>query len=376
MSGRAVPGQWFVHPGARNWRTKPIPSPLVFHRSLPGYVASPLTKVPRLADQLGLGSVFIKDESSRLGLPAFKILGASYAISRALSERFGSPDPLRLDELAALLESAPNLRLVTATDGNHGRAVAHVAGQLGLSATILHPVDVAASTVAAIRREGAETVEVEAPYDDVVQQAAALAGESTVVVQDTAWPGYRQIPQWIVEGYTTLCFEIDNQLASAGQSAPDLVVVPAGVGSLAQAVLTHYRSTASRPAVLIVEPDRAPSVTSALKAGAPTSVQTRSTVMTGLNCGTVSELAWPVVRGGADAALTVSDAQAIEAVAQLAGEGVDAGPCGAATLAGLKAARDAPRLVATLGLGPDSTVVLINTESLSANPLTETKAIK
>ena len=365
----------YANPAARAWR---LPSaagddpgtPLAFHRTLPGYAPTPLRELPALAASLGVGRLLVKDESARLGLPAFKILGASYAISRALSARLGIAGALPLAELRQRLAASPDgraLRLVTATDGNHGRAVARTARELGLAATVLHPVEVTAATIAALAAEGAEVVEVDRPYDEVVEQAASLAGRGVVLVQDTAWEGYRDIPQWIVDGYTTLCAEVDAALAAAGTGSPDLVVVPAGVGSLAQAVVGHYRRGAPTPAVLVVEPEAAPAVTTALLRGRPTRVETGPTVMTGLNCGTVSELAWPVLAGGLDASLTVTDAEARAAVAELAAAGVDAGPCGAATLAGLRRALgpDGP----LPGLGADAVVVLLNTEALAANPL-------
>jgi diaminopropionate ammonia-lyase len=316
--------------------------------------------------------LFVKDESSRLGLPAFKILGASYAVSRALSARLGEDGALPLDVLAARLAGHPALRLVTATDGNHGRAVARVARLLGIGATILHPAEVNTPTITAIAGEGAEVIAVDGPYDDVVTAAAARAGDESVLVQDTAWPGYAQVPQWIVDGYTTMCAEIDDALVEADVRRLDLVVVPAGVGSLAQAVTQYYRGTSVHaPAVLVVEPDAAPAVTAALLAGRPVRVPTSATVMTGLNCGTISDLAWPVLRDGADGSVTVSEGRAIDAVRDLRAAGVDAGPCGAATLAAARVALGDPGRRADLGIGDDPVVVLVNTESLTANPLPE-----
>jgi diaminopropionate ammonia-lyase len=354
----------YENQGARAWRTPhgAGPDAATFHRTLPGYAPTPLRELPELAAELGIGRLLVKDESARLGLPAFKILGASYAVSRALSARFGEPGAQPLS----------GLRLLTATDGNHGRAVARVARELGLAATVLLPAGVNPVTVAALHAEGVDVRQLDLPYDEVVAAAAALAGPDALLVQDTAWPGYEEIPQWIVDGYATLCEEIDAALAGTGAlpaaATLDLVVVPAGVGSLAQAVVEHYRRGGPSPAVLVVEPDAAPAVTTALLQGRPVPVPTRQTVMTGLNCGTVSELAWPVLAGGLDAAVTVSDAEARAAVADLRAAGVDAGPCGAATLAGL---RRALADGVPLGLGAGSVVVLLNTEALAANPLPE-----
>ena len=194
-----------------------------------------------------------------------------------------------------------------------------------------------------------------------------------MLIQDTAWPGYQQIPGWIVEGYGTLCAEIDEQLAAAGAGPPDLVGVPVGVGSLAQAVVTHYRShpAGSAPAVLAVEPEAASWVVASLTRGEPVSVATGETIMAGLNCGTPSSLAWPCLRDGLDAAVTVADAESARAAADLAIAGVSAGPCGAAPLAGLRAALTgdgAGQRRADLGLDSGATVVLLSTEGSTANP--------
>ncbi len=333
-----------------------------FHRGLPGFAATPLTELPELAAELGVGRVFVKDESSRLGLPAFKVLGASWAVRRALASRTAA--------------AQHKVTLVTATDGNHGRAVARVARLLGQRAHVRVPDGVHPAAVAAIAAEGAQVTRVTGGYDEAVRQAAAAAaGPATLLIQDTAWPGYEQIPGWIVEGYGTLCAEIDEQLAAAGAGPPDLVGVPVGVGSLAQAVVTHYRSrtrpAGTAPAVLAVEPEAASWVVLSLSRGEPVSEPTGATIMAGLNCGTPSSLAWPCLRAGLDAAVTVTDAESARAAADLAAAGVPAGPCGAAPLAGLRAALTgvgAAHHRHALGLGPEATVVLLSTEGSAANP--------
>jgi diaminopropionate ammonia-lyase len=354
---------WYARPGSRDWRCAPAPGGARdFHRGLPGFAATPLTELPGLAAELGVGRVFVKDESSRLGLPAFKVLGASWAVHRALASR------------TAAAESP--VTLVTATDGNHGRAVARVARLLGQRAHVLVPDGVHPAAVAAIAAEGAEVTRVTGDYDEAVRQAAAAAaGPATLLIQDTAWPGYEQIPGWIVAGYGTLCAEIDEQLAAAGAGPPDLVGVPVGVGSLAQAVVTHYRSRSrpagTAPAVLAVEPEAASWVVASLTRGEPLSVATSETIMAGLNCGTPSSLAWPCLRDGLDAAVTVTDAASARAAADLAAAGVSAGPCGAAPLAGLRTALTgdgAGQRRAELGLGPGATIVLLSTEGSAANP--------
>ncbi|WP_405920754.1 diaminopropionate ammonia-lyase [Streptomyces longwoodensis] len=361
-----APARWYARPGARAWRCAPAPDDVrAFHSSLPGYAPTPLTELPSLAEELGVGRVFVKDESWRLGLPAFKALGASWAVHRILAER-------AVDDAG---RGGP-LTLVAATDGNHGRAVARMAHRSGQLAHVFVPRGVHPGAVAAIAGEGARVTEVRGAYDDAVRLAAEAArGPDSVLVQDSGGPGYTRIPRWIVEGYSTLCAEVDEQVRTAGvATGPGLVVVPVGVGSLAQAVVTHYRSRAApvpAPAQLAVEPEAAPCVLESLTRGAPVSVTTRETPMAGLNCGTPSGTAWPHLRAGLDAAIAVTDADGARAAADLAALGVSSGPCGAAPLAGLRAAltgAGAGERRAALGLGPASAVVLLSTEGASANP--------
>ncbi|AYG79046.1 Diaminopropionate ammonia-lyase [Streptomyces hundungensis] len=355
---------WIARPGARAWRCGPAPAEVrAFHATLPGYVPTPLTELPVLASELGVGRVFVKDESGRLGLPAFKALGASWAVHRILAERAASgarPGPLTL---------------VTATDGNHGRAVARVAALLGQHAHVFVPRGVHPRAVSAIAAERARVTEVAGPYDEAVRAAAEAARSAdAILVQDTAWPGYERIPGWIVEGYSTLCAEIDEQLTAEGVAeGPGLVVVPVGVGSLAQAVVTHYRSgpAGPAPALLSVEPRAAACVLESLRRGAPVGITTGHTSMAGLNCGTPSSIAWPYLRQGLDAAVAVPDSEAARAAASLAGLGVSSGPCGAAGLAGLRAAltgAGGEERRKALGLDASSVVVLLSTEGAAANP--------
>lgn len=346
-----------LNPRARRWTCPPPPAEAAsFHAGLSGYSPTRVVDLPSLAAEWGVRRVVVKDESSRLGLPAFKALGVSYAVYRILRERAGTiPVPATWDALRSVVSSLPPLELVTATDGNHGRALARVARLLGIPAHVFVPAVVGDRTINTIRAERATVTVLTEDYDETVRRAAdeAASRPAAVLVQDTAWPGYEDVPQWIVDGYSTLFAEIDAQLGAP----PALVVTPVGVGSLAQAVVTHYRSRgADRPAALLgVEPDTAACVQASLAAGRPVSVPTGATIMAGLNCGTPSSLAWPYLRDGLDAAVTVTDVEAAAAVRELASLGVAAGPCGAATVAAVRAASG-------LGLTADDTVVLLSTE--------------
>src|SRR5215468_4828743 len=333
---------WYCCPSARDWTVLPARGDAyAFHRSLPGYAPTPLVPVPAIAAELGVGRVLVKDESSRLGLPAFKVLGASWACRQVLERR-------------------PGATLVTATDGNHGRAVARMAAHFGVEAIVFVPKVMLPEAAARIAEEGAQVVWVDGDYDAAVRRAAEFADAQPgrALVQDTSWDGYQEVPAWIVEGYQTLLEEVDAQL----DGTPDLVAVPVGVGSLAEAVVRHYRRPgAAHPRVLLAEPDTAACVLASLTAGRPVTVPTAATVMAGLNCGTVSASAWPVLRAGCDAAVAVSDHEALRAAGDLGRLGVSSGPSGAATLAGARAALTGPGRAA-LDLGDDAAVVLLSTE--------------
>ena len=355
------PTNWFTHPAAREWIHPPTSTGArAFHQSLPGYEPTPLTGLPDLADELGVRAVLVKDESSRWGLPAFKVLGASWAVARIVAARTGSSTDLDSVRAAA---AGSGLRLVTATDGNHGHAVAYLARLLGVSATVFVPAVMAPTVFNAIVAEGADVVRTDLDYDDAVAAAARFADDhpDRELVQDTAWDGYERVPAWIVEGYDTMLAEVDEQLGAT----PDLVAIPVGVGSLAQAAIAHYRRPGDHPALLSVEPDTAACALKSLLAGTSVSVSTRATVMAGLNCGTVSSTAWPLLRDGCDAAVAVSDAEALKAVADLGRLGVSSGPSGAATLAGVRLALGRPERRRALRIDGDSTLVLLSTEGAS-----------
>jgi diaminopropionate ammonia-lyase len=263
--------------------------------------------------------------------------------------------------------------LVSATDGNHGRAVARMATLLGLSARIYIPAGLSSSAIDGIRSEGADLVETDTTYDNVVTLAAESAqGEACdVLIQDTAWQGYMEVPQWIVDGYGTLFGEIDDALRELHTTGPDLVACPVGVGSLAQALVEHYRSVGNAaPALLSTEPDTAACIAQSLQAGKPVVVDTSyPSIMSGLNCGTPSELGWPALMAGIDAAISVSETDCRQAVLDLQRLGQDVGPCGAASLAGVRNAMASPERRQQMSLDETSVIVLVSTEGLAANPL-------
>ena len=347
--------------------TAPGQEPYRFHQHLPGYVATPLVAAPDLAQRLGIGQLWIKNESSRLGLPAFKVLGASWAASRAVAERLGlAPEASRsLDHLKSALATHPSITLVAATDGNHGRAVAHMARQLGIGARILVPRDMATARIAAIEGEGATVDVIAGSYDDAVALAASLASDDHLVIADTAWPGYEAVPQWVIDGYSTILREIDDQLADAGTSWPDLTFIQIGVGALATAVTRHLRQPGMPRSLHLVgvEPTTAACLFHSIEAGEPIDVPgPHTSSMAGLNCGIASPLAWPVLAAGVDTFVTIDDDWAYQAMRDLATVGIEAGETGAAGLGGLLALLSDHDARAQLDLGPETSALVINTE--------------
>lgn len=334
---------------------------------MPGYQHTPLVEIPELSREFEVARVFVKDESARLGLPAFKMLGASWAVAQAVGDRLGTR-PRTLDQLLSLNGQLRGTTLVTATDGNHGRAVARMARMLGTQACVFVPEAVDPTATSLIEAEGADVTTCPDGYDETVRTARTFADgqPGAVLVQDTSWPGYEVVPQWIVDGYSTLFREIDIQLTERGAAPAGLIAVPVGVGSLAQAAVTYHRSAHGEPSSLLaVEPETADCVLASLTAGAPVSLETGATKMDGLNCGTPSRIAWPYLTGGLDAAVRVSDDQAARSASRLASGGVPAGPCGGASLAGLTSALSGPQADdrrRDLGLTPSSTVVLLSTD--------------
>jgi len=314
-----------------------------FHQRLPGYAPTPVRALPGVATQLGIGALRLKDESDRLGLPAFKILGASWAVEQALRQD-------------------PAIRtLVAASAGNHGRAVARCAANRGLACRIYLPAGASLARADAIAAEGAVVVPVESGYDGAVAAAGTADEPGTALIADVARQPDEVCPGWVADGYGTLFRELAEQLG-----APvDLVLVPVGVGALASAAVRWAAHTAGCPPVVGVEPVAAACLTGSLRAGRPVTVPTPGTSLAGLDCATPSAVAWPVLRDGLTGMITVDDPEAHAAVRELADLGLAIGDCGAAPLAALRRLLADPGcqpLRAALELGPTTRVLCLATE--------------
>ena len=348
-----------------------------FHRSLPGYFPTPLVELRSLALELGLNSIMVKDESERFGLQAFKVLGASYAVSRALSERFGHPDEsLPFTELRhKIVQQWPNLRLATATDGNHGRALAWVARQLGVPATVYLPAGSTAIRVERIQQEGAQTEIIAGNYDEAVRRACKQAhNEGWLLVQDTGWPGYEDIPRWIMQGYTTLIDEAYEQSKSFGKGFTH-VCLQAGVGSFAGAVqgCLYGITGAKRPVNIVLEPFAADCL---LRSSSATDGKPREnkgslrTIMAGLACGRPNPMAWEVLRDLTDCFVACDDSLAALGMRVLGNpalgdQPVVSGESGAIGIGFLYTIMKDPayeELRRHLNLGPAARVLTVSTE--------------
>lgn len=336
-----------------------------FHARMPAYSPTQLFDVPELAEQAGIGRLLVKAETRRMGLPSFKILGASWATYRAICDHLGyEPEPWRnINELAANLAHLRPFKLATATDGNHGRAVAFMARLLGFECHIFVPKGMVEPRIQAIRSEGALVTVVNGSYDDAVSASALEASERCLVVSDTSWDGYEDTPARVIEGYSTIFNEVDDALDASGLDHPDVVVIPMGVGAFMAAAVGHYRRGDAAVSILGVEPLDANCVQTSALAGEISNVPgPHQSIMVGLNCGTPSLIAWPQVSSGVDWFVSVEDEATRQAMRRLADVGIIAGETGAAALAGLNAVLAEPEWAASIGDLQDKTVLLVVTE--------------
>lgn len=348
----------------------------------PGYAPTPLRDLPGVAKRCGVARVWLKDEAPRFGLGSFKALGGAYGVlrvlQRALKEKTGrAPSAAELAG-GAFREEAAAVTVTCATDGNHGRSVAWGARTFGARSVIYLHEGVSAAREAAIASQGARIVRTRGNYDASVRACDLDAKkENRTVVSDTSYPGYDTIPSDVMQGYTVLAAEVLEQLP-CGERFTHLFV-QGGVGGLAAALCAHFWEALGerRPRVAVVEPEQADCLFRSAAAGKPVTVEgALNTIMAGLACGEVSELAWAVLERGATDFVTVPDAAAENAMRLLAKGGCGDAPfvqgeSGVAGLAGLLAAAGNPAARDGLGLGADAKVLLIGTEGATDPELFE-----
>lgn len=351
-----------------------------FHESFPQYSKTPLAKLDHMASYLGLKEVYIKDESYRFGLNAFKVLGGSFSMARYIAQQIGkdvSELPYNVLTSDALREEFGQATFFTATDGNHGRGVAWAANKLGQKAVVFMPKGSTETRLNNILKENATATIEEVNYDECVRMAADAAAKvpNGVVVQDTAWDGYEEIPAWIMQGYGTMAMEANEQLEEYGCGEPTHVFIQAGVGSLAGAVQGYFanRYPENPPKVIVVEADVAACLYKGAKAGdggiyfVDGDMQT---IMAGLACGEPNTISWDILKNHVDTFISAPDWAAAKGMRMLSAPikgdpQVTSGESGAAPFGVLSCIMTMPEykeLKEHLGLDENSKVLLFSTE--------------
>lgn len=352
-----------------------------FHQSFPQYEVTPLTELPLMADHLGLGTLFVKDESYRFGLNAFKVLGGSYSMAKYVAQKLGKDvSELTYDVFTseALRKEFGQATFFTATDGNHGRGVAWAAKRLGQKAVIFMPKGTTETRLKNIEKEGATVTIEELNYDDCVRKAVAEAAkvDNGVVVQDTAWDGYEEIPSWIMQGYGTMALEAGDQLKNKGVM-PTHIFVQAGVGSLAGAVTGYftnlYKDAPVKPKIIVVEAQAADCLYQGALAGdgKPRIVGgDLQTIQAGLACGEPNTISWDILRNHVDVFVSAPDWVAelgmrMTAAPLKGDKPIVSGESGAVpfgTVAAIMTMDAYKELRDELGLGKESKVLCFSTE--------------
>ncbi|AUW05586.1 diaminopropionate ammonia-lyase [Vibrio campbellii] len=335
----------------------------------PGYVATPLHSLNSVADQIGVSYFWYKDESQRFGLKSFKALGGAYAVARQLQDvimqRYGKKPTIQALLQGEWKSEAAEIVVSCATDGNHGRSVAWGAQMFGCGCVIYIHKDVSEGRKQAMEAFGAQVVRISGNYDESVRLADSEAKvHDRVIVSDTSYEGYMEIPKDVALGYTVMLSEIVEQLDG---DIPTHVFVQGGVGGLASAVCGYFWDLwgAQRPRFIIVEPEQANCLQKSAQAGKPVVVEgDLETLMAGLACGEVSTLAWRILHNGADDFMTLSEDAIPQAMRFLAhGENrIEAGESAVPGFAAAVIARQDGSYSQALGLGAESKVLVIGTE--------------
>ena len=350
-----------------------------FHKSFPQYSVTPLTRLQNLADYLGLKRLYVKDESYRFGLNAFKVLGGSYAIARYIAQQLDkdvSEVPYNVLTSDKLREEFGQATFFTATDGNHGRGVAWAANRLGQKCVVRMPKGTTQTRLENIAKENATVTIEDLNYDECVRMAAkeAEGTERGIIIQDTAWDGYEEIPTWIMQGYGTLAMEADQQLEEDG-SRPTHIFIQAGVGSLAGAVIGYFsnRFKENPPIMVVVEAGAADCLyRSAVQADGNRVDVTGDmlTIMAGLACGEANTVSWDILRNHANTFVSCPDWVSANGTriygCPLPGDKqVTSGESGSVTMGLVHAIMTKPEyadLKEALKLNADSEVLLVSSE--------------
>ncbi len=351
----------------------------LFHSQIPGYKMSPLKNLNNLARMFGVQGIWIKDEAERLELNSFKVLGGSFALYKFIQQKLGlGGEYLSYDYLTSqeVREKLGEITFASATDGNHGRGIAWAAGKLGHKCVIYVHSETSKARIQAIRDYGATVKVVEGNYDNAVRQIVVDSKTNGWnIISDTSWDGYTTIPLWIMQGYTSMLLEAQEQFSAQGIIKPTHVFVQAGVGALAASVIGFYHSLFSEnaPICVVVEPEKAACIyeSGRSKDGKSHTVKgSLNTIMAGLACGEPSPIAWNILKATADVFVSCPDYVAAKGMRIYATPLKDdpfivSGESGAVTLGaliGILTEVGLKELKELLKLDSKSQILLINTE--------------
>ncbi len=338
---------------------------------------TPLYELAGLAKQLGVAHIAIKDESVRSPLASFKALGAPIALVR-LVRRLWPQHQFDMATLwaggyAALLA---DFTVISATDGNHGRALAAAAQSLGCRCVIVIHANVSGEREEAIAAYGAQIIRISGNYDDSVVESARLAAvNGWHVVSDTSYAGYEIIPGDVMQGYSIIADEVMAQTQSQPTHCPYThVFLQGGVGGFAAGMASYLWEFFGlvRPRMIVVEPEQADCLYQSAIIGAPANATgSVDSLMAGLACGETSPLAWQILQPCIDDFMTVSDESAAHAMRCLAYPTahdipIVSGESGAAGLAGLQTVLGDVAVAQSLGIDSTSRILLISTEGATA----------
>lgn len=347
---------------------------LRFHESIPSYKETSLVSLKDAAKENGVKAIYVKDESSRFGLKAFKGLGGSYCMFRILCEKLGL-DESSSDYTTFLREeirkASSQIEFVTATDGNHGKGVSWAAKLFGCKAHVFMPKGTVEARRKAIEEAGSAVADItDWNYDRTVQHAAALAEKNGwILIQDTAWDGYETYPEWIIDGYLTMAAETIRQM---NRVLPTHIFLQAGVGAMAGGIEAFFMNLADDflPLVTIVEPEEAACIYQSVLAGDGEMHPLAGdpvTIMAGLNCGTPCKVVWPVLRDCSACFCACKDSvteQGMRAYANSVGSdpAVVSGESGAVTYGLLLSILQSDELRRLFHIDENSVILLISTE--------------
>lgn len=333
-----------------------------------GYAPTPLVSLPGIAAEIGVGSIHYKNEAGRFGLGSFKALGGAYAVWQVL-RRTAASKAISPDDGEAFARHCSGITVTCATDGNHGRSVAWGAQTFGCNCVIFIHATVSEGRKQEIERYGARVVRCAGNYDDSVREAQATADrEGWIVVSDTSYEGYTEIPKDVMQGYELMAAEALDQWPE--EQPPTHVFLQTGVGGMAAAVAAQVwrRHGAARPMIVLADPLKSACWLETIRAGEPTAIEgDLDTLMAGLACGEVSALAWTILEPSADAVIALSDDAAVDGMRLLA-EGrygdtpLVAGESAVAGLMGAIIAANDPDARAELGLDEHARILVFGTE--------------